>query len=91
MILTQEALREMVSNRFNDSTDERDVEFIENLTDTMSDLYSKANDDTYKNKYLELQDRYKKRFFEGTSEKEDEDFGEEKDYNKLSYDDLFKK
>lgn len=92
MILTKEALMTMVHDKFKDSEDEEDITFIENISDTVTDLYSKADSEPYKQKYLDLQQRYKERFFGGGTESEEETFEEEtKDYNKLSYDDLFTK
>lgn len=92
MILTKEALMTMVHDKFKDSEEETDLTFIENISDTVDDLYQKADDNPYKEKYLDLQKRYKERFFGGSQEDDDSfEEEEEKDYNKLSYDDLFTK
>lgn len=92
MILTKEALMKMVEEKFNESDDEGDLTFIENITDTVEDMSKKASEGDYKQKYLDLQKRYKDRFFGRVDNDDNDDFEEEgKDYNKLSYEDLFTK
>lgn len=56
-ILAKEAFLAKIKERIGDSTDEKDIEFVEDMVDTYSDLAGKANTD-YKAKYEELKATY---------------------------------
>lgn len=74
---------ESVKTRVGDSTENADIEFIENISDTLNDLNSKASgQEDWKTKYEEndkaWREKYKERFF-STEENEKDDLEDNKD------------
>ena len=72
-ILSKEDLMKAVKNLIGDKTDDETVAFVENLTDTISDLEGKSADTTdWKTKYEDNDKAWKKkymdRFFNGSDE-----------------------
>lgn len=100
-VLTREDLMSQVREHFGEATDDASLKFIEDISDTITDLETKANGDgeDWKSKYEEndkaWREKYRERFFSGSG-KDDDDNGDEshiEDDDKPSpktFDDLFK-
>lgn len=98
-VLSKEDLLSAIKTRLGEDTSDEAIKFLEDVTDTVSDLESKANgDEDWKTKYAELdkewRKRYTDRFFNGSSEgHEDDNFDEhdgDEDNSPKTYEDLFK-
>ena len=57
MVLSKDEFLATIKERIGDSTDEKDISFVENMVDTYFDLAEKANTD-YAAKYEELKATY---------------------------------
>ena len=82
---------ESIKTRVGDSTEDADLEFLEDVTDTLSNLKSKTeSQEDWKTKYEEndkrWREKYRDRFFEKKEEQEEEK--EEPDPPK-NFEDLF--
>lgn len=105
MILSKEEYFKKIKERVGDSVEAEDISFIEDMTDTYTDLSSQIKDD-YKGKYEELKatyDRdmadwarkYRERFFTPSDTDSDEtkidivDEGEDVEVTPEKFDDLF--
>lgn len=78
-----EEILESVKTRVGDSTENADIEFIEDISDTLNDLISKASgQEDWKTKYEEndkaWREKYKERFF-STEENEKDELEDNKD------------
>ena len=67
-VKTKEEILESIRSRVGDSTDDETLEFLEDVTDTLTDLETRASDSTdWKEKYDELdkswREKYRERFF----------------------------
>lgn len=78
-VVTKEQIMEQVKAVVGENTDDATLKFLEDLTDTMSDLETKAQGDgeDWKTKFeendREWRERYQKTFFSGTNgDKKDE-------------------
>lgn len=98
-VRTIDEILESVKTRVGDSTEDADIEFIENISDTLNDLNSKASgQEDWKTKYEEndkaWREKYKERFFstEENEKLEMEDIKdiEMKDKKPKTFADLFK-
>lgn len=99
-VLSKEDLLSAIKTRVGEDTSDETIKFLEDVTDTISDLESKANGDgeDWKTKYSELdkewRKRYTERFFNGSSEGSEDDNIEEhngdEDNTPKTYEDLFK-
>lgn len=98
-VLSKEDLLSAIKTRLGEDTSDEAIKFLEDVTDTVSDLESKANGDEeeWKTKYTELdkewRKRYTDRFFSGSSEDDEDDIDEPKgdeDNAPKTYEDLFK-
>ena len=99
-VLSKEDLLSAIKTRLGEDTSDEAIKFLEDVTDTVSDLETKANGDgeDWKTKYTELdkewRKRYTDRFFSGSSEgSEDDNLGEHNDDENnapKTYEDLFK-
>lgn len=90
-VRTTEEILESIKTRVGDSTEDADLEFLEDVTDTLSDLRSKTEgQEDWKTKYEEndkqWREKYRDRFFE---KKEEEEIKEEPETPK-TFEDLFK-
>lgn len=78
-----------------DDTSDETIGFIEDVTDTIHDLENKAKGDgkDWKSEAeridKEWRERYKERFFSGKTE-EDDEFNEEEEPKKYTFESLFK-
>ena len=105
MILSKEEYFKKIKDRVGDSVEAEDISFIEDMTDTYTDLSSQIKDD-YKGKYEELKatyDRdmadwarkYRERFFTPSDTESDDtkidiiDEGEDVEVSPEKFDDLF--
>lgn len=91
-ILSADEYREAIKNMVGDSTEDSDIQFIENMTDTYESLSTKAKSneaESWKRKYEDLQTKYKERFFSPNPESAEPEFEDDKP-NKLTFDNLFK-
>lgn len=94
MIRTKDELLESLRTRVGEDTDDETLSLIEDITDTVSDLESRASDTTnWKNKYeendKEWRQKYRDRFFEGSGTTEEPDYAEDDEPKKLRFEDLF--
>lgn len=69
-VRTTEEILESIKTRVGDSTEDADLEFLEDVTDTLSDLKSKTEgQEDWKTKYEEndkqWREKYRDRFFSG--------------------------
>ena len=96
-VKTKAEILESIRSRVGDSTDDETLEFLEDVTDTLSDLESRASDSTdWKGKYDELdkswREKYRERFFSSKPKEEkldNENFEEKEDKEKKTYESLF--
>lgn len=91
-VRTTEEILESIKFRVGDSTDDVDLEFLEDVTDTLSDLSSKTEgQEDWKTKYEEndkqWREKYRDRFFEKKEEQEEE---KEEPETPKTFEDLFK-
>lgn len=97
-IRTVDEILESVRTRVGDSTEDADLEFIEDISDTMNDLQSRSeNQEDWKEKYEEndkkWREKYKERFFSNeTNEKEEIEDNKDIEMKEKpkTFDDLFK-
>lgn len=92
-VRTREELMEAIRGRVGDS--DEDLAFIEDVTDTLSDLETRAADQTdwqarYEENDREWRERYRSRFFnEETPDPDPEDPDPDEHKTPTSYDELF--
>lgn len=98
-VRTIDEILESVKTRVGDSTEDADIEFIEDVSDTLNDLKTKASgQEDWKAKYEEndktWREKYKERFFSTEEnekdELEDNNDIEMKDEKPKTFADLFK-
>lgn len=95
-VLSKEQLMAKLAERIGDDTSDEVLAFTEDVSDTITDLETKANGDgtDWKAKYeendKEWREKYKARFFSGSND--EEDFGDNSDNTNKpkTYEDLFK-
>ena len=65
-VKTRDEILEAVRNRIGDNTDDESIAFLEDITDTFTDLEEKANGDgtDWKAKYEENDEEWRKRYTE---------------------------
>lgn len=91
-VRTTEEILESIKTRVGDSTEDADLEFLEDVTDTLSDLREKTQgQEDWKTKYEEndkqWREKYRDRFFEKKEEQEEE---KEEPETPKTFEDLFK-
>lgn len=107
MVKTKEDILSAIQDMFKDDTSDSTLGFIEDVTDTINDLETKASgQDDWKTKYeendKEWREKYKERFFSGDTtgkstvtetekEPEEREYGYKDDGSPMTFDDLFKK
>ena len=101
MVRTKEEILEHIKNKIGDSTDEKDLQMLEDISDTLDDFKDKVdNAGDWKAKYEEndkaWKQKYRDRFFNKEAnedidkhEKEKEQELENEQPKKLTYDALF--
>jgi hypothetical protein len=75
-VRTIEEIMESIKTRIGDSTEDADIKFLEDVTDTLSDLITKSEgQEDWKTKYEEndkqWREKYRDRFFEKKEEQEE--------------------
>lgn len=75
-VRTIEEIMESIKTRIGDSTEDADIELLEDVTDTLSDLITKSEgQEDWKTKYEEndkqWREKYRDRFFEKKEEQEE--------------------
>lgn len=94
-VKTRDEILEIVKNRIGDSTEDSDIEFLEDVTDTFDDLENKAKGDgvDWKTKYEEndkmWKEKYRNRFFSSNDEDEKEEDEEEENRKPKTFAELF--
>lgn len=95
-VRTREEILETIRTRIGDQTDDETISFLEDVTDTLTDLETRANGDgenweqRYKDNDEEWRRKYKERFFSSEpSEPKEPKQGEEEEKPK-TFEDLFK-
>lgn len=93
-VKTKDEILNSIKERIGDDSSDEALGFIEDVSDTFSDLETRATGmENWKEKYeendKEWRERYRERFF-SSSEDEDDDFGDDKKEIK-TFEDLFKK
>ena len=90
MVLSKEEILATINEIVGDSTDDKTLEFIENVSDTLSESTDKED---WKTKYEEndamWRKKYKERFFQKEKEEKEEENNED-DTEPKTYADLFK-
>lgn len=91
-VRTTEEILESIKTRVGDSTEDADLEFLEDVTDTLSDLRNKSEgQEDWKTKYEEndkqWREKYRDRFFEKKEEQEEK---KEEPEAPKTFEDLFK-
>lgn len=91
-VRTTEEIMEDIKTRVGDSTEDADLKFLEDVTDTLSDLREKTQgQEDWKTKYEEndkqWREKYRDRFFEKKEEQEEE---KEEPETPKTFEDLFK-
>ena len=95
-VRTREEIITQVRARIGDNTDDESIAFLEDITDTLSDLETRANGEgtDWKAKYeendAEWRKKYTDRFFNSGNENNFEKNENEEEGKPLSYDSLFK-
>lgn len=82
-VRTVEEILNLVKTRVGDSTEDTDLEFIEDISDTLNDLETKSSgQENWKTKYEEndkaWREKYKERFF-STKKEDEQETGENTD------------
>lgn len=88
MVRSVEELLDMVKCRIGDSTEDADISFIEDLSDTLN-AANLEELEKLKSENEELRKKYRDRFFD-KKEVEEEETGKEEEPEKTTFEDLFK-
>ena len=95
-VKTREEILETIRTRVGDQTDDETISFLEDVTDTLTDLETRANGDgenweqRYKDNDSEWRKKYKERFFSGEPDEPKEPKQEEEEEKPKTFEDLFK-
>lgn len=93
-IKSKDELLQAINERFGEDNSDETLSFIEDVTDTITELETRATDSTnWKQKYeendKEWRNKYRSRFFEGVKQEENEDDYEEIETPITSFEQLF--
>lgn len=95
-VKTREEILETIRTRVGDQTDDETISFLEDVTDTLTDLETRANGDgenweqRYKANDAEWRKKYKERFFSSEPDEPKEPKQEEEEEKPKTFEDLFK-
>lgn len=95
-VRTREELLESIRTRFGESTDDESIAFIEDVTDTLTDLETRAKGDgtDWKEKYetndAEWRKKYTDRFFSTEPTPKPKEESKEEPKEPTTFDELFK-
>lgn len=92
-IRTRDEIMETIRARIGESTDDNDISFLEDMTDTLNDYETRISDsgnwkERYEENDREWRERYKERFFNDENSPEPDPKQEEHKVPK-TYEDLF--
>ena len=92
MVRTKDELLASIKDRFKDDTSDETISFIEDVSDTINDLETKASDETdWKSKYEEndkqWREKYRDRFF--NADGDGNKLLDEEPPKPMNFDDLF--
>lgn len=94
-VLSREEILSRVQTIIGENTDDDSLAFVEDITDTLTDMENRANGggEDWKTKYeqndAEWRRKYKERFFNGASKEEEEEEDEKEEIKKKTFEDLF--
>lgn len=94
-VRTREEIMESIRTRIGDSTEDEDIAFLEDISDTFDDMESRASGDSedWKTKYeendKEWRRKYTERFFSKGEDPEDPEAPEEEEEEPKTFEDLF--
>ena len=95
-VKTREEILETIRTRVGDQTDDETISFLEDVTDTLTDLETRANGDgenweqRYKDNDAEWRKKYKERFFSSEPDEPKEPKQKEEEEKPKTFEDLFK-
>lgn len=95
-VKTREEILETIRTRVGDQTDDETISFLEDVTDTLTVLETRANGDgenweqRYKDNDAEWRKKYKERFFSSEPDEPKEPKQEEEEEKPKTFEDLFK-
>lgn len=93
-VRTTEEILESIKTRVGDSTEDADLAFLEDVTDTLSDLKSKSEgQEDWKTKYEENDKKWREKYRDRFFEKKDQDLEpdpEPEPETPKTFEDLFK-
>lgn len=95
-VRTREEILETIRTRVGDQTDDGTISFLEDVTDTLTDLETRANGDgenweqRYKDNDAEWRKKYKERFFSSEPDESEEPRQEKEEAKPKTFEDLFK-
>lgn len=95
-VRTREEILETIRTRVGDQTDDETISFLEDVTDTLTDLETRANgeeenwEQRYKDNDAEWRKKYKERFFSSEPDESKESKQEDEEAKPKTFEDLFK-
>lgn len=95
-VKTREEILETIRTRVGDQTDDETISFLEDVTDTLTDLETRANGDgenweqRYKDNDAEWRKKYTERFFSGEPYEPPEQKPKDEESKPKTFEDLFK-
>lgn len=95
-VRTREEILEVIRTRVGEQTDDETITFLEDVTDTLTDLERRANGDgenweqRYKDNDAEWRKKYKERFFSGEPDESEDQKQEDEVVKPKTFEDLFK-
>lgn len=95
-VRTREEILETIRTRVGDQTNDETISFLEDVTDTLIDLETRANGDgenweqRYKENDAEWRKKYIERFFSGDPGESEEPRQEKEEAKPKTFEDLFK-
>jgi hypothetical protein len=95
-VRTRDEILEMIRTRVGEQTDDETISFLEDVTDTLTELETRANGDgenweqRYRDNDAEWRKKYKERFFSSEPDDSKEPKQEEEEKKPKTFEDLFK-
>lgn len=95
-VRTREEIMELINSRIGEDSSDEALALIEDVTDTLNDLETRANGDgkDWKSEAERIdadwRKKYRERFFNSDSNNEDDEDDEDDEPKKLTYESLFK-
>lgn len=94
-VRTRDEILESIRARIGEQTDDETISFLEDVTDTLTDFETRANNDEdweqrYKDNDAEWRKKYTERFFSGKPSEPPEQKPKEEETKPKNFEDLFK-